>query len=248
MVSPMIGGILDTTFGWEAIFLFITCFSAIVWTWAFFTLEETRPEGVEHTPGAIAHDTGALLRNPKFLGYVLAAALGSAPFFTFLGGGPYIVVTMMGRPSIEFGFWFALTSLGYMGGNFSVSRLAQRVGVDAMIMAGIGIEFAGAVLGIVLLAVAPDAGPIVIFVPQAIIAFGNGLMLPNAIAAAVSIRPQAAGTASGITGFTQMALGAAATQAASIIMSHVATPMPMAWMLTAWAILAAVVYRTLARR
>jgi DHA1 family bicyclomycin/chloramphenicol resistance-like MFS transporter len=248
MVSPMIGGILDTTFGWQAIFVFITCFSATVWLWAAATLPETRPAGVEHTPGAIARDTRALLGNAKFLGYVLAAALGSAPFFTFLGGGPYIVVTMMGRPSIEFGFWFALTSLGYMAGNFSVSRLAQRLGVDAMIMAGIGIEIAGAVLGLALLTIFPNAGPAVIFVPQAIIAFGNGLMLPNSIAAAVSIRPQAAGTASGITGFTQMSLGAASTQMASIVMSHVATPMPMAWMLTAWAILAAVVYRALARR
>jgi DHA1 family bicyclomycin/chloramphenicol resistance-like MFS transporter len=248
MVSPMIGGILDTTFGWEAIFLFITCFSAIVWVWAAATLPETRPAGVEHTPGAIAKDTRALLGNAKFLGYVLAAALGSAPFFTFLGGGPYIVVTMMGRASVEFGFWFALTSLGYMGGNFSVSRLSQRFGVDALIMAGIAIELVGAVLGIVLVAMLPDAGPVIIFVPQAIIAFGNGLMLPNAIAAAVSVRPQAAGTASGITGFTQMALGAAATQAASIMMSHVATPMPMAWMLTGLALLAAVVYRALARR
>jgi DHA1 family bicyclomycin/chloramphenicol resistance-like MFS transporter len=248
MVSPMIGGILDTTFGWQAIFVFITCFSAFVWIWAFLTLKETRPEGIEHTPGAIAHDARALLGNRKFLGYVLAAALGSAPFFTFLGGGPYIVVTMMGRPSVEFGFWFALTSLGYMGGNFSVSRLAHRLGVDAMITAGIGIEITGAALGNVLLAIFPDAGPVVIFVPQAVIAFGNGLMLPNAIAAAVSVRPQAAGTASGITGFTQMSLGAASTQMASIVMSHVATPMPMAWMLTAWAILAAIVYRTMARR
>jgi DHA1 family bicyclomycin/chloramphenicol resistance-like MFS transporter len=248
MVSPMIGGVLDTTFGWQAIFLFITCFSATVWVWAAVTLPETRPKGFEHTSGAFVRDTRTLLGNKKFLGYVLAAALGSAPFFTFLGGGPHIVVTMMGRPSIEFGFWFALTSLGYMGGNFSASRLSQRFGIDAMIVTGIAIEFVGAILTVLLVAIAPDAGPIIIFVPQAIIAFGNGMMLPNAIAAAVSIRPQAAGTASGITGFTQMALGASATQAASIVMSHVATPMPMAWMLTFFVAATAVVYHTLARR
>ena len=45
--------------------------------------------------------------------------------------------------------------------------------------------------------------------PQMVISFGNGLMLPGAIAGAVSVRPQAAGTAAGITGFAQMALGAA---------------------------------------
>ena len=38
------------------------------------------------------------------------------------------------------------------------------------------------------------------------------MMLPNAIAGAVSVVPQAAGAASGITGFTQMAIGAAAAQ------------------------------------
>ena len=41
--------------------------------------------------------------------------------------------------------------------------------------------------------------------PQMIMSFGNGFMLPDAIAGAVSVRPQAAGTAAGIIGFTQMA-------------------------------------------
>lgn len=246
MVSPMIGGILDTTFGWQAIFVFIACFSATVWVWAAVTLPETRPVGGPHTPGAIA-DTRALLGNAKFLGYVLAAAIGSAPFFTFLGGGPYIVVSMMGRASVEFGFWFALTSLGYMAGNFVASRLSQRIGIDAMIMAGILVELAGGGLGVLLISVALDAGPVIIFLPQAVIAIGNGMLLPNAIAGAISVRPQAAGTASGITGFTQMALGAAATQAASIMIGYVTTPLPMAWMLVALAATTGVVYRALGR-
>ena len=82
----------------------------------------------------------ALLASAKFHGYVLAGALGSAPFFTFLGGGPYVVVTLMGRSSAEFGLWFAVTSFGYMSGNFTASRLSQRFGVDAMIMAGVGVR------------------------------------------------------------------------------------------------------------
>ena len=51
-----------------------------------------------------------------------------------------------------------------------------------------------------------------IFLPQIIIGFGNGLLLPTSVAGAVSIRPQVAGTASGLTGFIQMAIGAAAAQ------------------------------------
>ena len=43
MISPLIGGILDTAFGWEAIFVFIALFSAVVLVWAAAVLPETRP-------------------------------------------------------------------------------------------------------------------------------------------------------------------------------------------------------------
>ena len=248
MISPLIGGILDTAFGWESIFLFIALFSAAVLLWSFAVLPETRPANVEHTPGALWQDTALLLGNAKFHGYVLAGALGSAPFFTFLGGGPHVVVTLMGRSSAEYGVWFAITSLGYMSGNFAASRLSQRFGVDFMIIAGIVSELIGASLTVALVAALPDAGPAIIFLPQLVISFGNGLLLPNAIAGAVSVRPQAAGTASGMTGFTQMALGAAATQAVSMLLAGASTAMPMAWMMLIVVVATGVAYGALVRR
>ena len=229
MVSPLIGGILDTAFGWEAIFLFIARSAARCCS--------GRPGAAGNAAGE--HGAGArhagraldarLLGSAKFHGYVLCGALGSAPFFTFLGGGPHVVVTLMGRTSAEYGLWFALTSLGYMSGNFTASRLSQRFGVDAMIMAGIGFELIGASLTALLVATMPEAGPAIIFLPQLVISFGNGLLLPNAIAGAISVRPQAAGTAAGMTGFTQMAIGAASTQIVSILLAGASTAMPMAW-------------------
>lgn len=47
----------------------------------------------------------------------------------------------------------------------------------------------------------------------------------------MSVRPQAAGTASGVIGFTQMAVGAALTQTVSILLAAATTAMPMAWMM-----------------
>jgi DHA1 family bicyclomycin/chloramphenicol resistance-like MFS transporter len=247
MVAPLIGGILDTAFGWEAIFLFIALFSGAV-LWALPVLPETRPARVAHTPGLLWHEWRALIGSAKFHGYVLCAALGSAPFFTFLGGGPHVVVTLMGRTSAEYGLWFAVTSLGYMSGNFTASRLSQRFGADAMIMAGIIFELIGASLTTVLVAVAWKAGPAIIFLPQLVISYGNGLLLPNAIAGAVSIRPQAAGAASGMTGFVQMAVGAGSTQVVSMLLAGAATAMPMAWMLVIMVVATGVAYVVLVRR
>ena len=133
--------------------------------------------------------------------------------------------------SAEYGLWFAVTSLGYMSGNFTASRLSQQLGVDTMIMAGVGFELVGASLTAALVATMPDAGPAIIFLPQFVISFGNGLLLPNAIAGAVSVRPQAAGTASGIAGFAQMAIGAVSTQVVTIALAGASTAMPMAWMM-----------------
>jgi len=248
MVSPLIGGILDTAFGWEAIFLFIALFSAAVWLWAVAVLPETRPASVAHTPVRLWQEWRALLGSAKFHGYVLCGALGSAPFFTYLGGGPHVVVTMMGRSSAEYGLWFAATSLGYMAGNFTASRLSQRFGVDAMIMAGIVFELVGACLTTVLVASFWEAGPAIIFLPQLVIAYGNGLLLPNSIAGAVSVRPQAAGAAAGMTGFAQMATGAASTQVVSILLAGASTAMPMAWMLVVMVVATGVAYAALVRR
>lgn len=248
MIAPMVGGILDTAFGWEAIFLFIALCSGAVLTWAVIVLPETRHASISSSPARLANEWRLLLATPKFYAYILAGALGSAPYFTFLGGGPHVVITLMGRTSAEYGAWFVLSSFGYMSGNFTVSRLAQRIGVDAMIMAGILCEVAGVCLTGLLIATLPDAGPEIIFLPQFIISYGNGLLLANAIAGAVSIRPDAAGSASGLTGFMQMAIGAACTQIISVLLAHSTTAMPLAWMMLVVIVMALVSFRVLVRR
>jgi DHA1 family bicyclomycin/chloramphenicol resistance-like MFS transporter len=248
MVSPLIGGVLDTAFGWEAIFLTIAVLSAAVLGWSLLVLPETRPTAVAQAPALLWQEWRALLGAPKFHGYVLAGALGSAPFFTFLGGAPHVVVTLMGRTSAEYGLWFALTSFGYMSGNFTASRLSQRYGVDAMILGGVGFEVAGAMLTALLVATAWESGPAIIFLPQFLMSYGNGLLLPNAIAGAVSVRPQAAGTASGLTGFVQMATGAACTQLVTIALAGAPTAKPKAWMLLFWGVATGAAFWGLVRR
>jgi len=247
MVSPLVGGILDTLFGWEAIFLFIAALAGAVLLWSMVVLPETRPQSVTEAPARYWQETRALLGNARFYAYVLAGALGSAPFFTFLGGGPHVAVTLMGRSSAEYGVWFAFTSLGYMAGNFAASRLSHRLGVNPMIAIGIAMSLIGTCITWLLVAALPDGGPVTIFLPQLITSCGNGVLLPNAIAGAVSVRPQAAGTAAGMAGFTQMAIGAAATQTVSLLLVGATTAMPMAWMMLAEVVATGLLFGLLVR-
>ena len=248
MVAPLIGGLLDTALGWESIFVFVAIASFVVLSWAFMTLPETRPDHI--TGGGVrfmVRETRELIRDRNFVGYVLSSAIATATFFSFLGGGPHLVIGIMGRSSAEYGAWFALTAFGYMVGNLIAARVSPRFGVDNMIRAGIGLQIAGAIVSIVLAHAFPLGGPETVFPAQFLLSCGNGIFLPNAVAGAISVRPQAAGTASGIVGFVQMGLGAAAAQAMSTVIEHSSTAQPLAWTMLVLAGLAMVLFVVLVR-
>ncbi|AMN44229.1 multidrug effflux MFS transporter [Rhodoplanes sp. Z2-YC6860] len=248
-LSPLIGGLLETGFGWEAIFIFTAVTSALAVTWAAITLPETR--GLNAPQGArqgFFRDLAQLAQSARFSGYVLAGAFGSATFYAFLGGGAHVVITLMARSPAEYGIWFAMSSIGYIAGNFISSRLSGRYGIHRMIWSGIIVEVVGVTLSTVLTAFALHWGPFIVFVPQMIVNLGNGLLLPGAIAGAVSVRPQAAGTAAGITGFTQMALGALIAQYAGTLMAGAPSALPLSFLMNALVAVLVISFAALVRR
>lgn len=247
MVAPLLGGFLDTLFGWQSIFIFIAGACVVVVAWAALALPETRVAQPEAKPIRFLPEIRALASDRRFAGYVLCAALGTAPFFTFLGGGPHVVVSIMGRTSAEYGLWFAVNALGYLAGNFAAWRYSSWYGIDRMIWWGILISLFGVALSVGLTAWLPGGGPATLFLPQLIISAGNGLILPNSFAGAISVRPQAAGAASGIAGFAQMATGAIAAQFATIVLAGATGALPLALTMAVILIAATAAYLLLVR-
>ena len=90
-------------------------------------LPETRRDRAAGS-GGFRGDVGSLIASRAFIGYVLCQVLASQIIFTFAGGGPYIVVTQMGRTSAEYGAWFATTGFAYLSAICSAcaSRRAIR--------------------------------------------------------------------------------------------------------------------------
>jgi DHA1 family bicyclomycin/chloramphenicol resistance-like MFS transporter len=249
MVAPLIGGLLDTAFGWQAIFIFLALANGAVLLWALAALAETRPSPVAGSARPrLATHARDLAASRLFLGYVICGAFGSGPFFAFIGGGPHVIVTIMERTSAEYGLWFAATSVGYMGGNFTASRLSMRYGVDPLICWGLVVILAGSMFGVGWVVLQPTGGPATVFLPLLVTGFGNGLILPNALAGAVSVRPEAAGTASGICGFAQLGLGAATAQFVGHIIAGATTALPMMLLMLAFGIAGLIAFAALIRR
>ena len=136
MVSPLTGGLLETAFGWRAILYLITAASLTVTIFIALALPETRRDRADSS--SFRGDLGRLLRSRAFVGYLLCQVLASQIIFTFAGGGPYIVVTQMGRTSAEYGAWFATTGFAYLVGNLLCVRFAPRHSLEKLIWFGLG--------------------------------------------------------------------------------------------------------------
>jgi DHA1 family bicyclomycin/chloramphenicol resistance-like MFS transporter len=225
MVSPTIGGVLVDFGSWRLNFLVPGIVGVALFAATLLALPETRPAATAaRTGGGMLDGAGKLVRHPNFLGYTLHATGSFSAFFAFLAGAPYVVQQVMGEPATVYGLWFIANAFGFMMGNLTAARLSAWFGLDRMIAVGTGLVIAGVGTTIAVMA----AGlwtPAALFVPMIATAYGQGLGMPNAQAGALSVAPDLAGTASGVTGFVQMATASVIAQLVGMMQNG--TPYPM---------------------
>jgi DHA1 family bicyclomycin/chloramphenicol resistance-like MFS transporter len=238
-LAPAVGGYLDLWFGWRASFVATLLFGLAV-------LAGTIPAGHETNrrigagSGGIGRSYLVLLRSPAFLGYAFNVAMTTAAYFAFLAAAPVLMIDVLGLATSETGVWFISISGAYMLGNYLAGRYSRRIGLDRMIALG---STAAVLCAAVLLAfaVAGVLSPLAIFGPATAMGFVNGLSQPNGIAGAISADPRFVGGASGLLGFLQMGVGAAATMLVGHL--HDGTLVPLALVMTGCAVIGVLVLR-----
>jgi DHA1 family bicyclomycin/chloramphenicol resistance-like MFS transporter len=225
MIGPMIGGALDEAFGWQASFALLAMAGALVFGLVALDQGETgraRGEGL----GAQLRHYPALLGSRRFWGYSLCAMFGSGAFFALLGGASFVSGNIFGLSPLWTGIALGSPAIGYTLGNYLSGRWAVRVGIDRMAMAGCLVAAGGLGLSLVL-SLSGYANALVFFGLCTTLGLGNGLMLPSAMAGSISVRPDLAGTASGLSGAIMTAGGAALSVLAASVLSVETGPWPL---------------------
>lgn len=238
MVGPTIGGLLSDAFGWRSNFTAILFAAIVVLILVYRDLGETNRQ----KSGSFSEQFRAwprLLASPRFWGYTMAGTFTSGAFFAFLGGAPFVGGTLMGLTPSMLGLQFMFIASGYIAGNYLSGRFAKRAGIEMMMLAGGLVALVGAAIPIFFL-LQGFVSSVAFFVPQVIVGFGNGLSLPSTNAGIVSVRPELAGSASGLGGAITMGGGAFLSWLASRILTVETGAMPLLLVMLACCVLALV--------
>ena len=225
MVGPAIGGLLDYQYGWEASFWLLFLLGLVILIIAFFDVGETLSDHNQSFLQQIS-TYPSLLRSKRFWGYCLSSAFVSGAFFSYLGGAPFVGNEVFGLEPKDLGFWFGAPAIGYVLGNFLSGRFSTKIGLDKMIFLGVTTALFGVSISLTISFL--DHGSVLSFFGlMTLVGLGNGMSIPNATAAMMSINPKLAGTAAGLGSAIMIGGGAGLSAIANFILIHGSSEIPL---------------------
>ncbi|HKY93728.1 MAG TPA: multidrug effflux MFS transporter [Kiloniellales bacterium] len=244
-IGPIIGGLLETLFGWRANFWALAAVSLFLLVVMGLRQPETNhhPDPTATRPRRILGNFATLVGHRSYIGHALMASFAYAGIFAFISGSSFLLIDVVGLSPAAYGFAFAAVVLGYMVGTFTSGRIGHRLGSERLLALGVLAACVAGALGIGLaLGVTPSVASILI--PMTLYLVGCGLLLPNAMAGALRYYPRMAGAASSLLGCLQMAIAALVGIAVGHLHDGTAVPMTGAIaaaalaMLLSWLLLA----------
>lgn len=231
LVAPSIGGFATDAWGWRSPFGLAAAFGLAATLFVWLRTGETRAGGSESAAPSPADGMlrtyALLLAEPRFRAFALFGACMLCAVYAFVTGAPYVAHELLGLSASEYGLWAGVPAAASLLGFAIAARVSRRVGAARMLTAGTGISLLGATILLASVALLP-AQPLALFLPAAIVSFAQSISLPNALAGALGIRPGAAGAASGLMGFLQLALSALVAQGIAAFGGNSAWPIAIA--------------------
>jgi MFS transporter, DHA1 family, multidrug resistance protein len=209
VLAPLVGGVLQTGFGWRSVFFtLVGCGLAgatIVWPLMPETLSMRAAEPV--SPASMLRSYRVVARNGAYLAYLGLASTSFAGLFAWISGSSFVLQYLYGLTPFQFGVAFAVGSVGYMAGTMLAARLVMKRGLDRTLGVGAAALAAGG-LGMVLSVVLGLSSAASLVLPMALYLAGLGMVLPQSIAGAMTPFPERAGAASALLGFVQQSTAA----------------------------------------
>ncbi|SHN07445.1 multidrug effflux MFS transporter [Phytopseudomonas punonensis] len=227
ILAPVAGGLLLNLFGWPAIFVCLTLFSAACLAALSLWLPETLNPTIQPPPlsGAL-REYRRLFTDLPFIGHALTGGLAIAGMFAYIAGSPFVFIELYGVPAEHYGWLFGTNAAGFIIAAQINAWLVARHGPGYWARRMVWFYLA---CGTVLLVLA-WIGPQTLW-PLMIPLFGCiaslGILLPNTSACAMAGQGRHAGSASALMGSLQFTIAASAASLVGALHDGSAVPMAL---------------------
>lgn len=218
ILAPSLGGVVLRWTAWRGLFVTLGVCSLLLAILAGYGLRETLPRSRRRPARvrATLHYYGFMLRDPRFLGLVTVTGLTAAAIFIYVSGSSFVMQQQYGLTKHDFAMAFAAGSVALTTATQLNVRLlrywsSQRILVVALFGA------AGAALALVAVAATGAGGLPAFLIPLWAMLAAAGLILPNAIALAMTRHGEAAGAAGALLGAAQFGFGAVAAPVVGLL-------------------------------
>lgn len=181
-LAPIFGEVLSSAFGWPAIFAFQALVAILLFAFCIPLLPETRPTMA--ADGSIAAVSGEFRTIQAVIAPVTVMALMTALYFAYLAAGADSALMHFEQDSSALAGLLASLATVYVFGNMTVTRIAGRFEPRDILRTGT--LFAIASLPIICF----GKSYFLVGAGMCVYAFGNGLVMPTALAMAGSVEPR----------------------------------------------------------
>ncbi|MEJ6708992.1 MAG: multidrug effflux MFS transporter [Amylibacter sp.] len=209
MLGPVVGGLIDQAFGWRVTFFVFAALGLLVFVMAWVDLGETN-KNTSETFLQQFKTYPELFGPGLFWGHVICQSCSVGAFYVFLAGAPLVGEVAFGLSPVQVGIGMGAITGGFVVGNFFTGQYALKYSLGSMMVAGRIVAVLGVGAGLIVMMFG-YLQPVVLFGSVVFIGVGNGLTLPASNSGAMSVKPELAGSASGLSGAVVVAAGAILT-------------------------------------
>ena len=196
--SPTFGAYLAEWVDWRAIFVLLGGLGALLCSRRRARLGETNRHPVRLDLAGMAGAYGALLRSPVFVAFAVCSACTSASWFTFIASAPHLLARRTASAAQHLRTIDPDADGDLHGRQRDRRPLRAADRQPAPSPGGPGARLCRARSALALWAGAAELTVWTLFLPIALAEIGDGMSQPSVMAAALSLQPRLAGTASGL--------------------------------------------------
>ena len=203
-IAPVIGGWLQTFFGWRSVFAFLVLSTAALWLACWKLLPETLPPEKRQSlkPAYLGRTYWKVMSSPPFLFACAAISLNFGGFFVYVLSAPVFLMQHLGVHETGFLWLFGPAMAGMIGGSWLSGRLAGKISFSRTIALGYLLMAIAAIANLCLNLALPPALPWSVL-PVFVYTLGMSLTMPCLSILALDPFPAQRGLAASCQSFFQ---------------------------------------------